>query len=75
MTCTVFSNYKNTKSLSFKSIEVRLVNQLPLIMVVVNGAHTCNNEAIFSRLEICTPSWQVVATAELNTFHTCINHF
>lgn len=39
-------------------------------MVVVNGAHTCDNEAIFSSLEISTPSWQVVLTAELNTFHT-----
>jgi hypothetical protein len=57
MTCAVFSITKNMKSLSFKSIEVRLVNQLPLTMVVVNGAHTCNNEAIFSSLEISTPSW------------------
>lgn len=71
----VFSIPKNLKSLSFKSIEVRLVNQLPLTMVVINGAHTSKKEAIFSRLEISTPSWQVVTTAELNTFHTCINYF
>jgi hypothetical protein len=75
MTCTVFPITKNVKSLSIKSIEVRLVNQPPLTMVVINGAHACNNEAIFSSLEISTPSWQVVPTAELNTFHTCINHF